>query len=343
MEPLPAFDEASRGRHGRRSGRRRLPKSRWRRVVALVAVLGFLVVGGGGAAGWLYLRSLEKQVSHVDAFHGLRETDRPARVTEAALNILVVGKDMPEGGVSRTDTIMLVHVPSTHDGAQLISIPRDTWTTIPGDGARSATTAKINAAYAWGGTPLLVRTLENFTGVRIDHVVLIDFAGFGKIIDALGGVDVTVDRAFTPTVGPDTTYAPGLHHMDSSVALDYARQRKQFPDGDFSRMRHQQAIVAAVMQKADREGLLTNPLKLNDFVRMAAGVVQVDRDFPIFETVWALRQLGNQDTTMLTSPSSGTGMVGDQSVVFPDPAAADRLYQAVKTDTMAKWLAEHPQ
>ncbi len=317
-------------------------RRRWPRVIALVAVLVVLVVGGAGSVAWFYLRSLEEQVSHVDAFRGLQETERPARVTEAALNILVVGKDPPERGVSRTDTIMLAHIPRTRDRAQVISVPRDTWTTIPADGARSATTAKINAAYAWGGIPLLVRTLESFTGVRIDRVVLIDFAGFGKIIDALGGVDVTVDRPFTATVLPDTTYPPGVHHMDSAIALDYARQRKQFADGDFTRMRHQQAIIAAVMQKADREGLLTNPLKLKDFLGMAAGVVQVDQDFPMFETIWALRQLSTQNTTMLTSPSRGTGVVGDQSVVFPDQAAAARLYQAVKTDTMAKWLAENP-
>jgi LCP family protein required for cell wall assembly len=101
----------------------------------------------------------------------------------------VVGTDAAEGNTSRTDTIMLVHVPRTRDRAQLISIPRDTWTTIPksADGTRGGTKAKINAAYAWGGTPLLVRAAETFTGVRIDHVALIDFGGFGKIIDARRG------------------------------------------------------------------------------------------------------------------------------------------------------------
>jgi LCP family protein required for cell wall assembly len=237
---------------------------------------------------------------------------------------------------------MLVHVPSTRDRAQVISIPRDTWTTIPAHGTSTATTAKINAAYAWGGTPLMVQTLESFTGVRIDHVVLFNFAGFVKVIDLLGGVDVTVDQPFTSPVSR-TTYSPGIRHMDSALALDYARQRKQFSDGDFTRIRHQQAIVAAVMQKANGEGMLTNPLKLNDFLSMTAGAVQVDQDFPIFSTIWALRQLGSQDITMLTSPSSGTGWVGDQSVVFPNLTADAGLYQAVKSDTMAKWLAENPR
>lgn len=311
-------------------------------MIAFVAVLLFLL-GGAGSTVWLYVRSLESQVAKVDAFHGLPEAQRPARVTEAALNFLVVGKDVPEDGVSRTDTIMLIHVPSTRDKAQVISIPRDTWTTIPAHGTSGATAAKINAAYAWGGSPLLVQTVETFTGVRIDHVVLFDFAGFVKVIDLLGGVDVTVDQSYTSTIPPHTTYAPGVHHMDSAIALDYAQQRKQFSDGDFARIRHQQAIVAAVMQKAGAEGMLTNPLKLNDFLRLTADAVQVDQDFPIFSTIWALRQLGSQDITMLTNPSSGTGMVGDQSVVFPNLSADGGLYEAVKNDTMAKWLAANPR
>src|SRR5215469_9822447 len=110
-QPLPALDGTREGRHGRRPRRRSwLLRSRRRRVIAFVAVLLFLL-GGAGSAGWLYLRSIEKQVAKVDAFHGLREAQRPARVTEDAINFLVVGTDEPEGGVSRTDTIMLVHVP----------------------------------------------------------------------------------------------------------------------------------------------------------------------------------------------------------------------------------------
>ncbi|MEU5938160.1 LCP family protein [Micromonospora sp. NPDC047548] len=287
---------------------------------------------------------MQNQVERVDAFDGLPESERPAQAAEAqtALNLLVVGADAPEGGVSRTDTIMLVHLPANREHAQIISVPRDTWTRIPGspDGSRGATQAKINAAYAWGGFPLLIRTVENFTGVRIDHVLRIDLAGFGKIIDALEGVDVSVDRPFT-TRG--RTYPPGLHHMDSAVALDFARERKQFIDGDFSRMRHQQAIVVAVLQKASRIDVLSNPTRLDDFLRATAGAVQADRKLSVFDLAWGLRQMDSADLTMLTSPSKGTGMVGDQSVVFPDLTAAAGLYTAVRTDSMDNWLSENPQ
>ncbi|SCL24054.1 transcriptional attenuator, LytR family [Micromonospora rhizosphaerae] len=325
-----------------------MPRSRWARLTILVAALVLLlVIGGGGVGGWLYVRSLEKQVQKVEAFNGLQEAQRPVRAADSALNFLVVGKDQLEPGeaTSRTDTIMLVHVPHSRNQAQVISIPRDTWTTIPesppevGGGPRMA---KINAAYAWGGTPLLVRTVEEFTGVRIDHVVLVDFVGFAKVIDALGGVDVTVDRPFTSDAAGGQVYQPGVHRMNSAVALEYARERHQFIDGDYSRMRHQQAIVAAVMQEVRRRGILANPAQLDDFLRATAGAVQVDRELPLFDTIWSLRGLGVQDLTMLTTPTTGTGMVGDQSVIFPDTPASAKLFAAVRDDTMEQWLAENP-
>ena len=326
-----------------------MPRSRWARAAILVAALVLLlVIGGGGVGGWLYVRSLEKQVEKVDAFNGLQEEQRPVRAADSALNFLIVGKDQSEPGdtVSRTDTIMLVHVPHSRDRAQLISIPRDTWTTIPAsppEGGGGPTKAKINAAYAWGGTPLLVRTIESFTGVRIDHVVLLNFAGFGKVIDALGGVDVTVDRPFTSTVPPGRVFQPGVHRMDSTVALEYARERKQFADGDYSRMRHQQALLAAVMREASRKGVLTSPGQLNDFLQATAGAVEVDQGLSVFDTIWDLRQVDADNVTMMISPTTGVGMVGDQSVIFPDMPASAKLFAAVKNDTMDEWLRENPQ
>ncbi|MGC1214956.1 MAG: LCP family protein [Micromonospora sp.] len=347
VEMGPASAEY-RARH-RRLGRRRpgRPGSRRARTTALVVLLALVaLLGGAGAGGWLYVRSLDKQVQKIDAFHGVPETRRPARVAGGALNFLVVGKDKADPGstASRTDTIMLVHVPRSRDRAQVISIPRDTWTTIPdsSEGDGQPTKAKINAAYAWGGTPLLVRTIEDFTGVRLEHVIVIDFAGFGKIIDALGGVDVTLDKTFTSIVQPGRVYQPGTHRLDGAAALEYARARKQFADGDFSRMRHQQDIMAAVLREAGSKDILTDPGRLDNFLKATTGAVQVDRELSVFDTVWALRQIQADDVTMLTSPSSGTGMVGNQSVVFPDEDAAASLYEAVKSDTVDSWVAEHP-
>jgi LCP family protein required for cell wall assembly len=343
----PASDE-----HGpapARPGRNRISRAalRWWPLTALIVGLVLvLVVAGVGIGGWLYTRSVDKQIDKVDAFQAVPEAERPAKVAEKGINFLIVGSDSlgPDETGSRTDSIILAHLPASRDRGQLISIPRDTWVSVPksADGRNGGTMAKINAAFAWGGTPLMVRTVESFTGVRIDHVVIVDFAGFGQIIDALGGIDVLVDTTFTSGIAPYRRLTPGLHRMDGDAALAYARERKQFADGDFSRMRHQQAIISAVANQANRKGLLASPARLNNFLRATANAVKVDDKMSIFDTAWALRQLGAGDLTMLTSPSTGTGMVGDQSVIFPDPKAAGQLFAAVRNDTMDQWPAKHP-
>jgi LCP family protein required for cell wall assembly len=325
----------------------RMPNSlrnRWTRALALVAVLSLLVIAGAGVGGWLYLRSFDSEIRRVDAFERIPAEQRPA--PDEAVNFLVIGTDQAEqpGAAQRSDSILLVHVPPSQDRAYVISIPRDTWVDVPtasaGDQPRSA---KINAAYAWGGAPLLVRTVEGFTGVRIDHVAVVDFAGFAEIIDGLGGIEVVVDAPFTSIAAGGTVLPPGTHRMNGAVALEYARERHQFADGDFSRIRHQQAIFTAVLQEVTRVGILVEPVRLNTFVRGLAGAVQIDAELAVGDTAWRLRRIRADRVTTLTSPTDGVGMIGDQSVVLPDRPAAAELYQAVKNDELDHWLMENPQ
>src|SRR6185437_13525896 len=184
---------------------------------------------------------------------------------------------------SRSDTIILMHVTKDRSGAQLVSIPRDTWTHVPksADGKNGNTTAKINAAYAWGGVPLTVQTVEAFTGVRIDHVIMVDFSGFKEIIDAGAGKAPHYDK------GPQL--------MSGSQALDYARERYAFKDGDFARIRHQQQVIKAVLNKAASGGMLTNPGQLNAFLRATASSATVDSTMNIFDTAADLRHLRSEN------------------------------------------------
>jgi LCP family protein required for cell wall assembly len=323
-------------------------RARWWRLLALISVLVLvLVVGGVAVGGWFYTRSVDKSIERVDVFGTVPEAGRPAKAAAGALNLLLLGSDSndPDPTGSRTDTIILVHLPADRERAQLISIPRDTWTALPTDaGGRSGgAEAKINAAYAWGGTPLMVRAVERFTGVRMDHVVLVDFAGFREIVDSVGGIDVEVSEGFTSLHPPFRRYPAGLQHMDGATALDFARQRKQFRDGDFARMRNQQQVIAALIDRATQRGLLTNPGRLDDFVRATASAVTVDNTLSIFDLAGELRSLRSADVDRITSPSAGTGMVGGQSVVFPDERAAQELYAAVRADDVAGWLKAHPR
>ncbi|BCB81999.1 LCP family protein [Phytohabitans flavus] len=334
LEPAPDAPPTSRRR-------------RWWRLVALILGLA-LVLGAGGTAGaaWLYTRSVDKSIERVDAFVGVPEEGRPEKVAGKALNLLIVGSDSrdPEVAGSRTDTIIMAHVSASREDAQFISIPRDTWVDIPrsADGKSGGRKAKINAAFAWGGAPLLVQTVEKFTGVRVDNVMMVDFAGFKDVVDALDGVEIAVDEDFT-SVHSSREFAKGDQHMDGDTALDYARQRYQFADGDFTRMRHQQQLVQAIIERAADRGLMKDPARLNSFIRATADAVTVDKGMKLFDTVWGLRGLRPDGMTFMTSPSRDTGWVGDQSVVFADEDASASLYEAVREDEVTDWLIANPQ
>jgi LCP family protein required for cell wall assembly len=309
-----------------------------------------VLVGGVAVAGWLYIRSVDHSVKRIDAFNDVPASSRPTPAAQAhgAENLLILGSDSRDPANttgSRSDTIILAHLPKDRKSAQLISIPRDTWVYVP----KSSTTqygnthAKINAAYAWGGVPLVVQTVEGYTGVRIDHVVIVDFAGFKEIIDALGGVDIYVDQSFTSThslnANGKRTFTKGLQHMDGAAALDYSRERYSFADGDFARIRHQQQMIKAVLDKASSAGLLTNPGQLNALLRATANAVTVDKTLSLFDMATQLRDLRSGNLNFYTSPTKGTGMVGDQSVVFADDSKAKTLYDAVRRDAVSEIVA----
>jgi LCP family protein required for cell wall assembly len=252
------------------------------------------------------------------------------------MNLLIVGsdsRDPSESAGSRTDTIMLAHVNEQRDHVYLSSIARDTYVPVPGRG-----NAKVNAAYAWGGADLLVRTVQQYTGVAVDHFVMIDFAGFEQVVDALGGVDLTVEKTIKSIHAPYRTFTAGTHHFGGAEALDWVRQRYQFADGDFARQRHQQQLISAVIDAATDKGILTDPARLNSFLQAITGAVTVDRDFDLVQTALALRTLRSADMTYLTSPHKGVSTIGGESVILPDPAGAAELYAAFRSDTVGQYL-----
>lgn len=322
------------------------PRSRGRRArrAALIALLVVALLAAGGAlAGGLYFRSVESGIERVKAFDAVPEESRPEKVAKDALNILILGsdsRDPDKTSGSRTDTIILAHLPKDRSSAQLISIPRDTWVFVPpAQNGRRGGHAKINASYAWGGVPLMVQTVEKFAGVRIDNVAIIDFAGFEQIIDALGGVDIDVDESFTSIHEPHRKFEKGRQRVNGAAALDYARERYAFADGDFARIRHQQQVIKAILDKAASRGLLANPARLNGFVRATADAVSVDETLSILDMATELRHLRSGNLTFLTSPSKGTGRIGTQSVVLADTEKAKALYDAVRRDSVAEILS----
>jgi LCP family protein required for cell wall assembly len=317
---------------------------RRRRRVMLGVLAAVLVLAVGAATGlYAYSRSLNGGLKRTDAFSGL--SARPSVTVAGALNILVLGSDTRDPGRSnaedpaRSDTLMLLHVDADHRHAYVISIPRDTWVHVPAapDG-NGDTMAKINAAYAWGGVPLAVQTVEEFTGVHVDHVVLVDFGGFQKVVDAMGGVDLTVDQTITSIFPPYRVFTAGRQHLNGNEALDYIRQRYQYDDGDLTREKHQQQLLAAMLDQAANAGTLTNLGRLDSLLRAVTACLTVDQGFDLVDVALALRNLRGPDVSYLTSPIAGMDMQGDEAVVEPDQDRTEQLYRAVRQDTVGAYL-----
>ena len=277
--------------------------------------------------------------------------DPPARAVAPAENWLLVGSDRRADrgttghdasqplwryGAQRADTIMLVHVPADRRRVYLVSFPRDSWVAIQGYG-----NAKINAALSFGGPPLLIATIENLTGVRINHFAILDFQGFKSMTDALGGVDVRVAQTVSDPAS-DVVWQAGTHQLDGQRALEFVRQRYNLPDGDFDRIKRQQAFLKALAGRVVDTDVLGNPLRLNAFLGAATRAVSVD------ETVTAsslrslavqLRSLRPDDIVFMTIPVAGTGTEDGQSVVHLDRAGSRPLHRALRNGTIDEYVA----
>ncbi len=327
------------------------PKPRWGRIALVAGIL--IVVGSIIAAISLYgyASGLDKDLKRTDAFADITN-GRPAKTVDGAVNILIVGSDSRDPDASdasaskwRADTLMIMHIPADHHTAQIVSIPRDLWVQVPSANnanCDSGSRAKINASFAFGGLPRAVRTVECMTDVHLDHVAAIDFGGFKEVTNALGGVDLKVDQTITSIHKPHRVFTKGTMHMNGDEALDWVRQRKQFARGDFARMQHQQEFLKALMDKAASTGTLSNPAKLNSFLKAVTAAVTVDNDFSLTDMALQFRNLRSDNLTFLTSPNKGSQTIAGQSVVISDREKALALYKAMAGDKMGEWMTANP-
>ncbi|MBE1877132.1 LCP family protein [Myceligenerans pegani] len=323
-------------RHARR-------KRLGRGTVAWIVVLALVVVGGGAYGAYtLYKQSLADNIEVIgDPFAGLDEDSRPepapGGADTQAVNILVLGCDSRVSGGdpslcdgSRTDAILLVHLAADRESATVVSINRDSWVPIPGHGD-----AKINAAYAFGGAPLMIQTVEQLTGVRLDHFAVTDFSSFTELTDALGGVQLTLADG-----------NGGSYHqvMNGEEALAYVRERKSLSNGDFGRVQRQQAWIRAIVAKANNNR--RDPVKMTRFLEAVSNATAADPslDLARMEQLFGeAREISTNDITFLTSPhmpccqTSADG----QSIVTVDRARLDPLMQAIANDTVDEYAAEH--
>ncbi|BDB45741.1 hypothetical protein Mkiyose1665_46460 [Mycobacterium kiyosense] len=229
-------------------------------------------------------------------------------------------------GSARTDTILLVHLPGFGSATPttLVSIPRDSYVPIPGHGRD-----KINAAFALGGAPLLAQTVEQATGLRLDHYAEVGFGGFAVLVDALGGVTVCpAEPIHDPLAGLDL--AAGCQQLDGRRALGYVRTRAT-PRADLDRMVHQRQFMSALLSRATSPAVWLNPWRWYSVPHAAAAALTVDRGV----RAWDLAQLGwalRGHPTALTVPIGEFTDNGAGSVVVWNHDAARALFEAIAAD-----------
>lgn len=248
------------------------PPRRRRKRRGLKIFLSLFLVVVLAITGWgLYLVKVgNDNLDHVDALSGRANT--PGRT------VLFVGNDSRQGDVigdgvegSRADTIMILHLPESGAPA-LISIPRDTYVDIPGYRSH-----KVNSAYAWGGPPLLVQTVENLTGLTIDHYVEISMGGVSSMVDAVGGVELCLDYD-VDDADSQLVWEAGCHVADGKTALAFSRMRKSDPLGDIGRTARQRQVVSQVIKKAASPSTIVNPRRQKELVEALTSVLVTDTE-----------------------------------------------------------------
>ncbi|GAA3191453.1 MULTISPECIES: LCP family protein [Streptomyces] len=338
QEPPPPSVPADRagrcgGRRAGGSGRRR---RRWlrRTLLALLVVVVLLVAGGVAAYRWA-----GGQVRHVAAIGAY--PGRPA--AGAGTNWLLVGSDsragltpqqrkelhVGNGGGRNTDTVMVLHTGAR--GPSLVSLPRDSYVTVPGHGRR-----KINGAYAAGGPQLLTRTVEQATGLRIERYAEVNFLGLVQVVDALGGVRICPEKPLKDAEsGAD--FRAGCQQVDGRQGLAYARARYSDPQGDLGRVKRQRQLMGAVADRMLSTEMLRHPSRPAPVVRTTLAAIRVDDGAGIRQLVElgrSLRKITGGAGRAVTVPVArpGVSVSGAGDVLMWDEPKARLLFDALRKD-----------
>ncbi|MGW7263496.1 LCP family protein [Streptomyces sp. NPDC054842] len=338
------------GPRHRAPGRRRAPRGKRRKGLLITAwtAAGVVALGGAGL-GYVYVK-LNGNIKSVDINQALG-SDRPLDVDNGSQDILVLGSDTRSGtnkklgggtddGSARSDTAMVVHLYKGHKKASVVSIPRDTLVDRPsctdGEGVThdAASQVMFNSAYSTGGAACAVKTVESMSGIRMDHYVEVDFSGFEKLVDDLGGVDITTTKDISD---PDShlKLKAGSHTLDGKQALGLVRTRHGVGDGsDLGRIQLQQAFIKALVDQVKDLGVLTSPKKLYDVADTATKTVTTDSDLgsvkELASFAGGLKGISSSKMHMVTMPVAYDSANANRVLV--DKTKAEQVWTALKED-----------
>ena len=304
------------------------PGRRGRRIALIIGmVVVVLIAGTVGTYFWLNGK-LNKTVA-------LPTT----ALTSAGTNWLITGSDS-RAGLSRTerdalhvgsdegtlnsDSIMLLHLGSGR--AVLISIPRDSYVEIPGHGRN-----KLNAALAFGGANLLIQTVENATGLKIDHYMGIGFGGLVAVVNQIGGVPICLKTAIHDSYS-GVNLSAGCHNLNGDQALAFVRDRHSFATEDLQRIQDQRAFLSALLKKATSPGVFLNPFTALPFGSTAASSMSVDAGTSLLDLVHAASALRDPETGTVPIANSNYYTNAGDSVLWNSTKASE-LFTALKNDS----------
>lgn len=328
------------------ASRRKRPWLRW-------AALGasFLVLVSAGAGWWLYKKLDGNITTDTSAAAELKvyEKERPTPVVMDAQNILLIGSDSragenseygrDDGGSQRSDTTILLHLAADRKSATAVSLPRDLMAEIPscrtGDDKETRKRfAQFNSAFELGGTACTIRTVEQMTGIRIDHHMVVDFNGFKEMVDAVDGVEICLPK---PIDDKDAhlDLPAGRQTLNGEEALGYVRARKTLGDGsDTERMERQQQFLGALVNKMQSNGVLLNPTRLYPVLDAATKSLTTDpgldslRD--LYDLVRSMRDVPTEQVQFLTVPRQPYRLDRNRDeLVEPD---AGELFKQLRED-----------
>ena len=259
-------------------------------------------------------RAVDKANTRIDKKTRAQLSPDAGWIWRKGTTVLLFGVDSKAGEPARSDTIMLMRFDPGTKTINQLSIPRDTRVQLP-----NGSVDKINTAMFWGGPAMAVQTVEEFTGVPVNHVMIVDFKGFPRLVNAVGGVDMNVPKTISTVAGSSgrtVTFRQGMHHFDGKYAMLYVRVR--YADDDFHRAARQQAFVQALVKKIARPGNVTKLPEIGKkFMSGVATDLTTNQILQLAYLKW--RSKGGKKLVMTGTP----GYEGGVAYVFP-PSGAEK-------------------
>jgi LCP family protein required for cell wall assembly len=363
---------------GARTSVRRPPKDPlWARLTVIFGALLMMGSGAGIVGSKVVISSATGNIVQQNLIGGAQKSEAEGgKSLDGAIDLLLMGVDARARWAVddlHADTLIILHIPASHDQAYLVSIPRDTEVQVPpfAKSKYAGGTAKATEAFYWGaqngggwagGAQLEARTLKNATGISFDGAAIIDFNGFKGIIDALGGVHMCVDqkvashhmymvdgkpmwKAEARKLGQlqrPVVHQKGCRDMEGWEALDFARQRYGLANGDYDRQRHQQQLIKAMAKKASSSGVLTNLGKVNKLIKAAGKAFVLDTGgVPVEDFLFTMKGVAANDLVLLRTNNGTFSSNGNNREKFTEESR--QMFDAVRQDKLADYIVSHPE